>query len=302
MKSVGVIDVGSNTIKLLIAKPGKTLPAEKVTFVVEETRIGEGMTGHPPVIDKEAIARGSAAIARLVKAAADCDSLCIVATSAVRDASNKQEFVNAVEKACGHELRILSGDEEAAFIGEALKCDPALSHLDSFSLLDLGGGSLECIQFLNGRLRDAQSLQLGSVRLASMLIANREVPLDSSNRAKISNYVNECWLASKFPANSSPSEVAVLTGGAAKHLAEALSGKQLDGGLRFEEFRKIAHHICDLPLNERVKKYGIPASRADIFPTAMATLEASLNHLGCERLYFTEFNLRFGVAAKLLHS
>ncbi len=302
MKSVGVIDVGSNTIKLLIAKAGKTLPAEKVEFIVEETRIGEGMTGHPPIIDRDAIERGAAAITRLVEAASNCSSICIVATSAVRDASNKQEFVNAVEKACGHELRILSGDEEAEFIGQALSCDPALSHLDSYSLLDLGGGSLECIQFSNNELLEAESLQLGSVRLASLLIENREIPLGFENQKRVANYVEENWLTSKFKPGSSPTEVAILTGGSAKHLAASLSGKQLEDGIALSEFTKIAHHLCSLPLQERVEKYDIPASRADIFPTAMITLEASLKHLGCTRLYFSEFNLRFGVAAKLLKS
>ncbi|MDQ8186897.1 hypothetical protein [Pelagicoccus sp. SDUM812002] len=302
MKSVGVIDVGSNTIKLLIAKAGQKLPAEKVAFVVEETRIGEGMTGHPPVIDADAIARGSSAIARLVEAACECDSICIVATSAVRDASNKQAFVNAVEKACGHELRILSGDEEAAFIGQALKCDPALSKLESYSLLDLGGGSLECIQFSSGKLLEAESLRIGSVRLASLLLTDRAIPLQNEKQILIAEYVKEQWLASKFPARSSPSEVAVLTGGAAKHLAEALTSRQLADGLAIDEFSRIAHRLCSLPLQERVAEYGIPESRADIFPTAMVTLESSLKHLGCERLYFSEFNLRFGVAARMLTS
>ncbi len=301
MNSVGVIDVGSNTIKLLIAEADKTLPAKKRAFKVEETRIGEGMTGHPPVIDAQAIERGAAAISRLVDAAQDCKSICIVATSAVRDASNKQAFVNAVEKACGHELRILSGDEEAAFIGDALKCDPALSTLDSYSLLDLGGGSMECIQFSDHKLQRAQSLQLGSVRLASLLLTDRKIPLDHDNQNRIKDYVSQRWFVSKFPAGSNPSDVAVLTGGAAKHLAESLTGRQLQDGLPIGEFKRIAHHLCSLPLRERVTKYGIPESRADIFPTAMVTLETSLNHLGCERLYFSDFNLRFGVAAKMLH-
>ncbi len=189
----------------------------------------------------------------------------------------------------------------AAFIGEALKCDPALSQLDSYSLLDLGGGSLECIQFLNGKLKAAESLQLGSVRLASLLLQNREIPLAREKRIQIAAYVDESWSASKFPAGSNPSDIAVLTGGAAKHLAETLTGKQLKDGLELVEFTRIAHHICALPQEKRIEEYGIPASRADIFPTAMVTLEASLKHLGCERLYFSEFNLRFGVAAKLLY-
>lgn len=300
MKSVGVIDVGSNTIKLLIAKSGKTLPAELIDFIVEETRIGEGMTGNPPTIDDKAIERGAAAIARLVKLASGCSSLSIVATSAVRDAHNRQAFVEAVRARCGQEIRILSGDEEASYIGLALSCDPALTHLQSFSLLDLGGGSLECIQFSNRELQKAESLQLGSVRLCSLLIQDRKIPFGPEQKKQVTNYVSERWSASKFPANSSPSEIAVLTGGAAKHLAQSLSNRQLDNGLGLEEFTEIASHLGSLPLEERVRVYGIPQSRADIFPTAMVTLEASLKHLGCKRLYFSEFNLRFGVAVELL--
>lgn len=300
MKSVGVIDVGSNTIKLLIARAGHSVPAEKVEFLVEETRIGEGLTRHPPVIDDDAIARGAAAVARLTEAAQGCSSLCIVATSAVRDAFNKQAFVNAVEKACGHELRILSGDEEAGLIGLALKCDPTLAHLDSYSLLDLGGGSLECIQFSNHKLQQSESLRLGSVRLASLLLTDRSIPLDHHQQKRIASYIDERWLASRFSSASSPSEIAVLTGGTAKHLADTLTPEQQRDGLQLEAFSKITHHLCSLPLEERVSQYRIPQSRADIFPTALVTLERSLKHLGCTRLYFSEYNLRFGVATLLL--
>lgn len=299
-ETVGVIDVGSNTIKLLIAKAGAKVPAEKIEFLVEETRIGEGMTGTPPVIDDDAIRRAAKAIARLTKAAAKCDALCIVATSAVRDASNKQAFVNAVEKASGHELRILSGIEEASLIGLALSCDPALNHLETYSLIDLGGGSLECIQFANRKLQKAESLQLGSVRLASLLLEDRVEPLSTENRTRIANYVRDHWSASSFADTSSPSEIAVLTGGSAKHLAESLKQKQILEGLPFPEFIEISHHLCSLPLKKRVSHYKIPESRADIFPTAMVTLEESLKHLGCEILYFSEYNLRFGVATSLL--
>src|SRR5690606_7702597 len=99
-KTVGVIDVGSNTIKLLIAERGEDGRPRKVDFIVEETRIGEGLNLHPPMIDPDAIQRGAEAIARLVKAGSDCDALDIVATSAVRDAANRLDFIAAVEKSC----------------------------------------------------------------------------------------------------------------------------------------------------------------------------------------------------------
>lgn len=299
-ETVGVIDVGSNTIKLLIAKRGDTLPVKKLEFHVEETRIGEGMTGHPPTIDADAIQRGTEAIKRLVDACSACDAICIVATSAVRDASNKQAFVNAVERACGHELRILSGDEEAKLIGLALKCDPQLHQLDSYTLIDLGGGSLECIQFSDRKTIKAQSLKIGSVRLASLLLENRLAPLAASDERRIRDYARERWNVSIFKYQSSPSEVAVLTGGAAKHLADNLSKKQRAGGLPFADFVRLKNEICSIPAEERVERFRIPASRSDIFPTAMVTLDESLRFHGCEILFFSDYNLRFGVATTLL--
>lgn len=301
-ETVGIIDVGSNTIKLLIARPGQTVPAEKVDFHIEETRIGEGMTGTPPSIDADAIERGAAAIARLVKMAeaSDCDAICIVATAAVREATNKQVFVNAVEKSCGHELRILSGDEEAALIGLALRCDPALTHLESFSLIDLGGGSLECIQFSERKIQRAESLPLGSVRLASLFVKDRSQPLTTGERREMSNYILDTWEKSKFQATSRPSDIAVLTGGAAKHLAQAFESSQVAAGLTRSTFSEVAEKLSSLPLAERIASYHISPNRADIFPTAIFTLELSLRYLGCERTYFSDYNLRFGIATSLL--
>lgn len=301
-ETVGIIDVGSNTIKLLVAKPGTEVPAEKISFLVEETRIGEGMTGKPPTIDQDAISRGSAAIERLVRAAeaAACDALCIVATAAVREAANKQEFVNAVEKVCGHELRILSGYEEAILIGLALRCDPALTQLTSYSLIDLGGGSLECIQFSDHIMTKAQSLPIGSVRVAASLIKDRAAPLSSHDISRIQTYVKEAWQVSNFRYKSSPSPVAVLTGGAAKHLAASFPFEQREAGIPVAELKKVTKHLCKQPIDARISQYQIPASRADIFPTAALTLVESLDHLGCERIYFSEFNLRFGIATSLL--
>lgn len=300
MKSVGIIDVGSNTIKLLVAKTGTDCPVEQIDFVVEETRIGEGMTGNPPIIDPDAIRRGSEAIARLVKVGESCDALCIVATAAVRDATNKQAFVNAVESLCGHELRILSGDEEAIFISRGIQCDPALADIHSYSLIDLGGGSLECIQISHDTLVSEQSLPIGSVRVASLLLKDRARPLSREDRSAIANHVESTWRKSNFRASSSPSGTCILTGGAAKHFATILADSDIKEGLARSTFNQKADQICAASLQERIDTFGIPTSRADIFPTAMVTLETSIAYLGCDRLYFSDYNLRFGVAATLL--
>lgn len=299
-KTVGVIDVGSNTIKLLIARRGEKGLPQKIDFIVEETRIGEGMNGNPPTIDRDAIERGSTAIARLAKAASSCDVLAIVATSAVRDAANGQEFADAVEKACGHRLRVLTGDEEASYIGEGLRCDPSLAHLESYSLIDLGGGSLECIQFSNGHVLRDQSLRLGAVRLASLLVEDRSSPLSPEDESRIRNYVLRSWRDSEFESGSSPSRNAVVTGGTANIISDAISPEQRIGGLALDDFAVLKKTVCAATETGRIEQHKIPKSRADIFPTALVTIETSLGYLGCDRIFLSSFNLRYGVAAMFL--
>lgn len=297
---VGVIDVGSNTIKLLVAARGKNSSLEIVDLVVDETRIGESMTGNPPRIDRETIDRAATAIHSLCQKAQGVKALRILATSAVRDAENGDDFVSEVEKRANHSLTILSGDEEARLIGIGLRHDPSVREIADFSLMDLGGGSLECVQFIGHKPLRAQSLRLGSVRLASLLLNDRAAPLSLEEERELTDYVTKVWSASRFPADSSPSDVAVLTGGSASNLSEMLDPQTREQGISIEEFSELKRAICAAPLAERVARFTIPASRADIFPTAMVTLEASLRYLGCRRIRFSHYNLRYGAAAELL--
>lgn len=292
-KRVAVIDVGSNTIKLIIASRGKRKPIRIEDFIVEDTRIGEGMTGNPPTIDNNAIERGTDAIARLAKIAHEkTNTLSIVATSAVRDATNKQAFVAKAESKSGHKLTVLTGEEEADLIGRGLQCDPKLKNLTDFFILDLGGGSLECIQFSNRKSIQSQSFQLGAVRLASLLLENRKCPLSSKDEESITKHVANTWITSNFANASSPSSIVVITGGTSSILADIMDKRQIT----LSEFSEIKTQICNANLASRIANFDIPKSRADIFPTALVTIEQSLKHLDCQTIRFSKYNLRYGVA------
>ena len=108
---VGIIDIGSNSIKLQIAEGLGSTEVRHVHFEVEEVRIGEGMTKNPPMIESGAIKIGTQAVARLHSIASQhkLNELSIVATSAVRDAHNSHKFVDSIRTATGIELRTLSG-------------------------------------------------------------------------------------------------------------------------------------------------------------------------------------------------
>ena len=147
--SVAVVDIGSNSIKVLVAAPAPEGGLQTLLSHTIEARISAGIAAANPQLTEEGMARGLAAIGDLLAEAAPLHParVQLVATSAVRDAVNGAEFRARVRKQTGLEIRLLSGDEEANLIGRGLTCDPALTSLQDFYLFDLGGGSLECLRF-----------------------------------------------------------------------------------------------------------------------------------------------------------
>ena len=301
-RQVGIIDVGSNSIKLLIAGQTGKGAIRSIRFEVEETRIGEGLAGSPPRIDPQALVKGTEAIARLLAISSEheLDALRIVATSAVREAVNREAFVDSVQLATDTELEVLSGDEEARLIGKGLRCDPKLAHLSRYSLLDLGGGSLECIQFTDGSVFQAHSLDLGAVRLTSRYVEDRNRPLAGSESELIRTHVETTFANARIERNSSPSPIAVLTGGTAAILSARHPACDARDGMSILQAHAFRKEVCSLSEPERVAQLSIPVSRADIFPAATTILCAALDYLGCEQLSFSLFNLRYGLAAEML--
>lgn len=298
---VGVIDVGSNTIKLLIAERDGTEGVRSARFEVEEVRIGEGLIGNPPRIDSDAMARGAKAIGRLARMARSekVGALRMVATSAVRDAANRADFIELARREADCQLTVLDGESEARYIGMGLRTDRSLRSLDSYTLLDLGGGSLECIQFSDGTSKLVRSLNLGAVRLASEFVRDRSLPLHAEVEEAIAKRVPFAFEQANIAQGSSPSPNAVLTGGTAALIAGA-HHRNLDTGLALAEIAAFHRSVSGMHQSARIEEMEIPPARSDIFPTATTILLSALDYLGCGRVYFSSRNLRFGIASELL--
>ena len=303
-----IVDVGSNSIKLLVADRGQTGVIEEVLSRTLEVRIGSGIGSESPSLGEEAIARGVAAVTELVTEARllGADRLSGVATSAVRDASNGAEFIERVRSAAGIELRILSGLEEADGIGRGLTTDPALAGLSDFHVYDLGGGSLECLSFKSRRVERAVSLPLGCVRLTEMLVADPTDPLPDADAERIRAHVKEVVTRSGFPLPVPPGSGVVGTGGTLTTVRSIQAARTGTGFARSDPLipvsclRDVLRRIGSLPVGARCKIPGLPASRADVFPTALVTLLA-LADLGDIRAFRHSLrNLRWGLAAALL--
>ena len=306
--TVAVIDVGSNSIKLLVARAGvesnslETLYSETI-----ETRISGGISSKLPSLNEDAIAAGTATIVELHSLAQNYqpDHTKIVATSAVRGATNGDDFVQSVAEATGLEIRILSGTEEANYIGQGISCDPAIGGMTNFIQTDIGGGSLELIRFEAGQIQQAISLQLGAVRLTERFIKDADAPLTLKIEASIRKYVTEQLMASDF--DFSPAELPLIGTGGAYTVSRAMLVAETDSDIELSSpyllrstLKQLKNKLAPLPLKERLSIPHLPAARADIMPTALITIDAFLEVANRSSLTHSFYNLRYGVAANLL--
>jgi len=314
VKSVAVIDIGSNSIKLLVATRDKHRRLVALLSRTIEARISAGISQAKPRLSEKGMARGVAAVSDLLAAAQAFapKRTILVATSAVRDASNGREFRRRVHAKTGGTIRILTGKEEANLIGRGLTCDPALAGLRNFYVFDLGGGSLECLAFRHRRVVRAVSLPLGCVRLTEKFVPHPTQPFPASAQREIAEHVRTLLSESGFTFSLPAGATAVATGGTVTTVrfvlgARAIRGKNTAGSVpsleaiptrvTIAQLRKMLAQTGDLALPQRKKIPGLPPARADVFPAALATLitVAELGHFPALR--HSLYNLRWGLAA-----
>jgi exopolyphosphatase/guanosine-5'-triphosphate,3'-diphosphate pyrophosphatase len=306
--TVAVVDIGSNSIKVLVVRRLPDGRYESLKNKTLDARISAGINRATPHLSEEGMARGLEAIVALLAMAAPFAPVrtVLVATSAVRDAANGDEFRARVLAATGHSVRLLTGDEEANFIGRGLTCDPALAHLRDFYVCDLGGGSLECLAFHDRRITQATSLRLGCVRMTEKFVCDSAAPLESDAAVGLALYTKQelkkCGFKFDLPA---PAE-AVFTGGTVtciRLIKAARHGVALEDTpttVPVATLAALIDELAPLTLEERRAVPGMPTARADVFPAALVTLLALTETAGLTRFHHSLYNLRWGIAADLL--
>lgn len=305
---VAVLDIGSNSIKILIAQ--RTPEGQLVSLKMKtlDARISSGISHAQPRLSDEGIARGLAAIQELLQDAAPFQpaQIALVATSAVRDAANGNDFRERVRAETGQVVRILTGNEEANTIGRGLTCDPTLRGLRDFYLFDLGGGSLECLAFRDRTIAQAVSLPLGCVRLTERCVGAPTLPFKADEHQAIVDTARQTLTASGFHFNLPPEAVAIGTGGTlttARAILAARRGRTLETSdtiLTLTELRALLAYIGRCNLEDRCRIPAMPAARADVLPAALATIIAVAELGGIEAYRHSLYNLRWGVADELL--
>lgn len=289
-KTVSIIDIGSNSIKLLVANKSGALKED-----FRGARIGEGISEKNFIIKEDVIQRNIAAIIELLKEAKPYhpDLTIITGTSAVRDALNREEFCKRVEEATGFPVKILSGEEEALTIACGVKTDPKVQAYSEFCHFDIGGGSLECIHYKNGEVLLAMSLPLGIVRLTEKYIKDPTQPIPLFEIQRVMRVIDES--VHDFPIKGIP---LIGSGGG---FSEAKKILKKNSVLQVSDLEELLSNLSSIGMQERMSQYNIPAFRADVMPSALAIIIALANKANAKEIIHSRFSLRFGLAAQALN-
>jgi len=298
-----VIDVGTNSIKLLVAD----VCGRDVHPVHEEsrqTRLGSGFYGTRR-LQPEPVARTAEAVWEFAEIAREknAQSIRVIATSAARDAVNPADLTATIERACGLKTEIISGAREAewAFRGVATAGDLAKQPL---LLLDIGGGSTEFILGRGRKQRFAHSFPIGTVRLMEKFPHP-----DPPSRAALS--ACRGWLEDFLHGEVRPRLAPALaresggvqlvgTGGTTTILArmqnklERFDREIIERTvLSLDQVVSHRRKLWRLPLARRREIPGLPKSRADVILTGVLICEAVMEEFGFRKIRASTRGLRF---------
>ncbi len=305
-RNLAVIDIGSNSIKLAIVK---TFPGKKDFAFIGKDRVILPLAakGKKAKIKKSSINKAAKVLKRYAKTAEHFDaSVIAVATSAVREASNKQKFIKAVLKRSGIKVRAISGREEAELIFSAAYYSLSLSSKRSI-MITIGGGSTEYVLARGSRIIAERTLKLGAKRLTDKFFPKGKLRSGSVRKCK-DHLERSISLSSPFHKDN---QKCVLVGaaGTVLSLAElilASKGLKKEGhmnGFSFSiyELRQIIDLLISRKtVKERRKIPGIEISRADIIVAGSLILLESMKKLGMNHITVTDYGLKEGLVLSCL--
>jgi exopolyphosphatase/guanosine-5'-triphosphate,3'-diphosphate pyrophosphatase len=226
-----------------------------------------------------------------------------VATSAIRDASNQDEFLVKASEAIAAPVEIISGQEESRLIHLGVQSRwPHTKH--RLLIIDVGGGSAELINSEHGHMREAVSKPLGAVRLTEVFLKND--PPTPSELHRMQDYIEEKLAAAVRRIGRRQWGRVIATSGTASAVVCAInhvSQAKADKGDRLRaslaQVRQLFGELCFRSLEERRKITGIGPRRAEIIIAGTAVLLRFLQHLQLPSLYYSAAGLRDGIIADL---
>jgi exopolyphosphatase/guanosine-5'-triphosphate,3'-diphosphate pyrophosphatase len=304
---IAAIDIGTNSIHMIVVKVRPDLSFEIIDREKEMVRLGAGgLDGRS--LTPMAVTAALQTLAKFSRLAAShkVDEIVASATSATREADNGGDFIAEVERQTGIRVRVISGTEEARLIHLAAGYGVDIGGTHAV-VIDIGGGSVEVTLGTATHLTQAQSFKLGVIRLTERFV--RSDPLSGHDERRLVKHINRAAGAYLDQVAARGFERVIGTSGTILSLgALALSE---EAGVPPEELRnqrvpakaihRIRKRLSAVDLEARLHTPGLDPRRADIAVAGSVLLDTLLRRLGADDLTLCDLALREGLVLDYIH-
>ncbi len=289
-KRTAIIDIGSNSVRMVIFERTSRFAFHLIHETKSRVRISERAYENSNSLQEEPLNRAYKALEEFlltIKHYKVRKTLC-VATSALRDAPNKQTFISRIKKELGLHIKVINGEEEAYLGGIAAA---NLLHLQSGLTADIGGGSTEFALYENKKVLHTVSLNLGTVRL-------KELYFDNGNIEGAKNHILSelAKLPSEFKHNN-----IIGIGGTLRALSKIIMDKENVcfkklHGFSYDVNSQQAYFNDILHADEKkLKKIGIKEERLDVIQPGVLILDLLIKHIEAKQIITSGVGVREGV-------
>lgn len=306
MSRYAAIDIGSNSIRMLAADVESPQSMKVLASDRQVVRLGKTVFREGKLAASE-IELACQVLSRMVEQYRKLDMVGVraVGTAALRDASNRDEFLARAAAIIGHPVEVISGLEEARLVHLGVQSLwPHPKH--RVLLLDIGGGSAELILSESGRIVEAFSKPLGALRLTEVFL--KSDPPNERELARMRKYIQEriAGPVSRFGAARVDRMIATSATAAATVCAiNRVRRSRRDRADRFQatapQLRQLFQEVSSRAATDRAKMTGIGPKRAEIIVAGVAVLNEVVQELKLSRLYYSVAGVREGIIADLSH-
>ena len=296
-KAFGVIDLGSNAVRIGIAKRERRGEHVWVDRKRAPLRLGRDVFGKGGRISAKTLTQAKEVFCRfrslLEEKNVQAPNCYCGGTSAFREAANKGDFKREIQVSSGITIQEITEEEEAKMVFEALKTTlPSYGKAHPLLLMDLGGGSTEIDVVRGDHLEGALSFPIGSVRLL------RLYELHGEDSPEVKEALKDLKALGK-----EETFILVGLGGNFRKFLE-LKKKCLGGEedfMRIDEFHALSRELRPLPPKERMRIYALSENRAQVIGAAFHIVETLLEGgPSVEKIYAPKIGLMDGMAQKLM--
>jgi exopolyphosphatase / guanosine-5'-triphosphate,3'-diphosphate pyrophosphatase len=301
-RRIAAVDIGTNSIHMIVAELRKR-SYRVVDKEKEMVQLGLGSLDGAPLND-DSIERAIAALKRMAAVARgwEVEEIIAVATSAVREAPNRRDFIRRVREEAGIPVRVISGEEEADFIYRAVRSAVDLDGSTALCI-DIGGGSVEFIVATSSEIYFTASEPLGALRLAQRFrLEDRPAASDvdacrefaAQHLKRLQKRIRPIGVDFGIGTSGTIQALSALASGGEEPASSGLRA------LKREELEETVNALAEASAKERVEKFGLDEKRARNIVAGAVVLSEVMRNLRLQSILACPVAIREGIVESRL--